>query len=123
MVKSKTKISKQLKRKSNSDLVETILIAKKNIKWLEIASLLSGPRRKFTNFNLDEINEKSKDGETVVIAGKILSSGNLDKKITVVALNFSERAREKLLKSKIPFLSIFEEIKKNPDGKNVKILK
>ena len=123
MVKSKTKINKQLKRKSNFDLVETILTAKKNSKWLEVASLLSGPRRKFTNFNLDEINEKSKDGETVVIAGKVLSSGNSNKKITVVALNFSERAKEKLLKSKIPFSNITEEIKKNPNAKNIRILK
>ena len=98
MVKSKTKINKQLKRKSNFDLVETILTAKKNSKWLEVASLLSGPRRKFTNFNLDEINEKSKDGETVVIAGKVLSSGNSNKKNNGCCIKFFRKGKRKTLK-------------------------
>ncbi len=121
-MKSKTKIGKQVEKKKNIVLVETILNAKKQGKWIKIASLLSYPRRKRKDWNLDEIDENSKEGETLVAPGKVLSQGEINKKIKIVALGFSEQAKEKLLKSKIAFSSISEEIKKNPEAKNIRIL-
>ncbi len=121
-MKTKTKIDKQIQKKSNKELVETIIAAKKKDKWLKVARILSGPRRKAVSLNLEEINENSKDGETIIVPGKVLSQGEMDKKIKIVALNFSEKAKEKLLKSKIPSSSIIEEIKKNPDIKKGRIL-
>jgi large subunit ribosomal protein L18e len=121
-MKTKTKIDKQIQKKSNKELVETIIAAKKKDKWLKVARILSGPRRKAISLNLEEINENSKDGETIIVPGKVLSQGEMDKKIKIVALSFSEKAKEKLLKSKIPSLSIIEEIKKNPDIKRGRIL-
>lgn len=121
-MKTKTKIGKQLERKNNKELVGTILAAKKKDKWLKVARILSGPRRKAIGLNLEEINENSKNGETVVIPGKVLSQGEISKKVTIVAQSFSEKAKEKLLKSKISHLSIIEEIKKNPDMKKCRVL-
>ncbi len=121
-MKTKTKIGKQIQKKSNKELVETILAAKKKAKWLKVAGILSGPRRKSVSLNLREINENSKDGETIIVPGKVLSQGEISKKVKIVALGFSEKAKEKLLKSKIPSLSIIEEIKKNPDIKKCRIL-
>ena len=123
MIKSKTKIEKQTKKKTNSILVETIRGCKKNPKWLEIASILSGPRRKLKAMNLDEIEKQAKEGEIIIIPGKVLSQGELNKKIKIIALNFSEKAKEKLLKSKHEILSIIDGIKKYPEAKGVKILK
>jgi large subunit ribosomal protein L18e len=121
-MKTKTKIDKQIQKKSNKELVETIIAAKKKDKWLKVARILSGPRRKAVSLNLEEINENSKDGETIIVPGKVLSQGEMDKKIKIVALSFSEKAKEKLLKSKILSSSIIEEIKKNPDIKKGRIL-
>ena len=121
-MKTKTQIDKQIQKKSNKELVETIIAAKKKDKWLKVARILSGPRRKAVSLNLEEINENSKDGETIIVPGKVLSQGEMDKKIKIVALNFSEKAKEKLLKSNIQSSSIIEEIKKNPDIKKVRIL-
>jgi large subunit ribosomal protein L18e len=121
-MKTKTKIDKQIQKKSNKELVETIIAAKKKDKWLKVARILSGPRRKAISLNLEEINENSKDGETIIVPGKVLSQGEMDKKIKIVALSFSEKAKEKLLKSKILSSSIIEEIKKNPDIKRGRIL-
>mgnify|MGYP001613512789 CR=1 FL=1 len=45
MTKSKTKIESQLRRKTDDELVETTIAAKKQEKWVEVASILSGPRR------------------------------------------------------------------------------
>ena len=122
-MKTKSKIEKQLQRKTNSILVETIIACKKNKAWLKIAEILSGPRKNRTNLNLEELNKKIKDEKTVVVPGKILSQGELDKKIKIVALGFSEKAEEKLKKSGTETLIILEEIKKNPEAKGVKILK
>lgn len=48
----------------------------------------------------------------VVIPGKVLSQGEIKKKIRVVAYKFSEKAKEKLLKEKIQISSIMDEIKR-----------
>jgi large subunit ribosomal protein L18e len=123
MVKSKTKIEKHVKKKTNPELVKTIISAKKNDNWIEIASILSGPRRKRININLREINDIAKQGEIIVVPGKVLSQGEISKKVKIVALSLSEKAKEKLLKSKYDFSSIIEEIKLNPGAKGIKILK
>lgn len=122
-MKSKTLIEKQLKKKMNPELVETIIQAKKKEGWLEVATMLSAPRAKRINMNLNRINDEAKDGETVVIAGKVLSQGDLDKKIKVVALAFSKKAKEKISKARGETLTILEEIKKNPEAKNVRFLR
>ncbi len=121
-MKSKTKIEKQLKRKTNPKLVETILKAKKNEKWLKIANLLSRPRKQRINLNLDKINELVEEGENIVIPGKVLSQGKIDKKINLIALDFSENALEKISKKGIKYQTILEEIKKNPEAKGIKII-
>ena len=57
-----------------------------------------------------------------MVPGKILSQGDLDKKIKVVALGFSEKAEEKLKKLGLEIFTILEEIKKNPEAKELEIL-
>jgi len=122
-MKSKTQIDKQLQKKTNSELVETIIQAKKKMKWIEVAGMLSSPRTNMTTLNLDQIDGQVKDGETIVIAGKVLSQGELTKKIKIVALAFSEKAKEKILKAKGEISLISEEIKKNPEAKGLRFLK
>lgn len=123
MVKSKTLIEKQLQRKKNPELVKTLLAAKKNDSWLEIASILSKPKRKRINLNLSEINKKTKDEKKILIPGKVLSQGEINKKIKVISLSFSEKAKEKLLKAGCQISNILEEIKSNPSAQGIKILK
>ncbi len=116
MAKSKTKIEKQTKKKSNPELVETIRLAKKHEKWLEVAGVLSTPRRKKIEINLDKIKEDS------IVPGKVLSGGEATKH-KVVAFSFSEKAKEKILKAGGKAINIIEEIKQNPEMKGLKILK
>ena len=122
-MKSKTLIDKQLKRKTNPELVETLIKGKKNEKWLEVLGNLSGPRRKRIDMNLKEINDKVESGDKIVIPGKVLSQGEIGKKIKISALNFSEKAKEKLLKAGCEVNSILEEIKSNPSAEGIKIIK
>jgi large subunit ribosomal protein L18e len=122
-MKSKTKIEEQLERKNNPELAKTIILAKKNSGWLEAARILSGPRKSRINLNLDEINKEAKEGEKVVVLGKVLSQGKIEKKIKIIALNFSERAKEKILKEHCEFSTILEEIKRNPNAEKLRFLK
>lgn len=122
MTKSKAKIERQLQKKTNSELVETIIAAKKKEAWNKVAEILSSPRRKRIDMNLDKIDSEAKEGEIIVVPGKVLSQGELNKKIKLVALSFSEKAKEKILKAKGEVLIILDEIKKNPNAKGIKIL-
>ena len=123
MTKSNTRIEKQLEKKTNSELVETIIAAKKKEAWKNVAEILSSSRRTRINLNLEEIDKKAKEGEHIVVPGKVLSQGEIDKKIKISAFSFSEKAKEKILKSKGETMTLLEEIKKNPEAKNVRFLK
>ena len=122
-MKSKTLIEKQLKRKTNPDLVQTIILSKKNLNWIEVSASLSGLSNNRVVLNLDFIDKQAKEGETIVIPGKVLSMGELTKKIKIVALAASKSAIEKINKNGSTFTTIIEEIKSNPEGKGIKILK
>lgn len=122
-MKTSTKIEKQLRKKTNQELVETIIKSKKSKNWFEVAKIISGPRRKRIVMNLDEINKVAKEGEHVLVPGKVLSKGNVDKKIKIVASCISEVAKEKLEKAKISYTNMLDEIKKNPEAKGLRILK
>jgi large subunit ribosomal protein L18e len=119
----KTRIERKLRRKTNQNLVETIIACKKNEKWLEVAHLISMPSKKQNRINLFDINTNAKNGEIVLVPGKVLSKGELEKKVKIVALGYSESAKEKLKKNKIEMSTIDEEIKKNPEAKNIHIIK
>lgn len=121
-MKSNTKINEQTKKKTNPELVGAILAAKKNESWKRVAEILSSPRKNKRQENLTKINAEAKEGDVIVIPGKVLSMGELNKKIKVVALSFSKGAEDKILKANSTISTIVDEIKKNPTAKAVKIL-
>ena len=123
MTKSNTKIKKQTVKKTNPEIVETINLARKNKKYITIAELLSRPRSQRIEFNLNEINNLSSNNNRILVAGKVLSQGEIDKKIDIIALNISKNAKEKLLKSGCKISSIIDEIKNNPECSGITILK
>lgn len=121
-MKSKTLIEKQIKKKNDKELVETIIAAKKNKNWFRVAEVLSGSRRKRVNVNLDEIEKNLGSEKIIVVPGKVLSQGEVSKKVKVVGFKFSERAKEKLIKKGCEITSIINEINKNPKAEGVKII-
>ena len=122
---SKTKIKMDLRRKTNPEVINVINLARKHKAWLPLAKILAGPTRKYADYNLKDLNEKvSAEGVSIaVVPGKVLSSGDLNKKIKICALSFSKSAIDKLKKSKTDFCTIAEEIKKNTEAKGVKIIR
>ena len=107
----------------DSYIVETIISAKKHKEWLQLARIISGPKRNYLNINLKEIDAKTSEGDTVIIPGKVLGTGDLSKRIKVCALYFSDSAKDKLTKNKSQMCKIIDEIKKNQKAEGVKILR
>jgi large subunit ribosomal protein L18e len=118
---SKSKIENRIRQKRNPFLITTAIALKKTNP--EIAKILVMPKRKMVRFNLEQLDVQLKDGDKVVIPGKVLGEGELTKKVTIVAYSFSENAVEKLKKAKVDFANLSEEIKTNKKLNDYKILR
>jgi large subunit ribosomal protein L18e len=90
--------------------------------WKTLENELSGPRKDRREINLAALSKFTKEGDVVVVAGKILGGGEIDHKVTVCAFSFSVAAVKKILSSGGKILFFADLIEKHPDGKGVKIL-
>jgi len=59
----------------------------------------------------------------VLIVGKVLGQGEIKNKKTVIAIGFSEQAKEKLKKAGCEIKTIKQELEKDKELKGLKILK
>jgi large subunit ribosomal protein L18e len=89
---------------------------------IEVAKKLEKSKRKRPEVNLSKLNRVCKEKETVIVPGKVLSSGILKKPLTVAAASFSMTAVEKIQEAGGKTLSIRELIDSNPKGKNIRIV-
>lgn len=91
--------------------------------WRAISKKLTKPRRLRSEVNLSKISRCSKESDkAVIIPGKVLGSGEIDRPITVAAISVSEGARLKIEAAKGRVISISELVAENPKGTGVRIL-
>ena len=90
--------------------------------WKDIAEKLSKSTRQKVEVNLSDIERHVNDGETILVPGIVLSSGNLTKKVNIAAWRFSKSAEQKIRDSNGKIMTIEELVKENPKGSNVKII-
>ncbi len=90
--------------------------------WKRIATDLEKPSRRRRIVNLWKVEQLAKEGELIVVPGKLLGDGVLTKKVTVAAASYSAEALKKLAASGCTALSLRELVKAHPDGKNIRIL-
>lgn len=121
-MKSIGKLRRSIGKKTLPPLVETLIAARKQKAWHRVAYKLAGPTRKHASVNLDYIERHTKEGDTVIVTGKVLSSGSVSKRIRIGALSFSQAAHQKLKTGKAEIIAILDEIKKNPKAEGVKVL-
>jgi large subunit ribosomal protein L18e len=119
---------KRSTRSTNPNLVNLIRLLKKKARenkaaiWRDAAERLSKPRSIRISVNVSRINRYTKEGEQVLVPGKVLGSGLINHPVKVAALYFSDQARFKILKAKGKCLPVPELIEMNPRGTNVKII-
>ncbi len=115
-------------KSTNPELIMLIRALKKQSQesqtelWLSLAERLTSSNRNRVAVNLSRLNRFTKEGETVVVPGKVLGAGQADHALTVAAFSFSDVAKSKIVATKGKCLSIQDLMKKNPTGKNVKIM-
>jgi len=90
--------------------------------WKDIALRLERPSRNWPEVNLDRISKYTGQKEIALIPGKVLSTGNLTKKVSIAAWSFSEKSQEKIMNAGGKYMTIEELIKSNPKGKDIRIL-
>ena len=119
---------KQISRKSNSELVNTVEELKRASRendapiWKSIAKRLEGPNRNWPVVNVSKIEYNVSKNGKVVIPGKLMGGGTLSKKVTVSAYSFTKSAVEKIEDAGGKCMIYNDFIKKNPSGKDVVVI-
>jgi len=123
-----SKIRKLMKRKTNPNLIKLIdnllkASAMNNAPiWKDIAERLAKPKRLYAEVNVSKIQRYAKEGEIIIVPGKVLGGGKITKPVTVAALSFSETARKKIIEAGGKCLTIKELLEMNPTGSGVRIM-
>jgi len=115
---NKSKIEKRMKQKMDASLVATIIKLKKTNPV--VAKELARPKRRWPVVNLKDIDMIKGD---VLVAGKVLSAGDLSGAKKIVAWGVSARALDKIKNAKGTFSFIVDEVKKNPELNGLDILR
>lgn len=103
-------------------LIMNLRKTKKRI-WRTIAEQLQKPRRTKVAVNLSKINRHTKEGNVIIVPGKVLGSGLLNHKVSIAALVFTKQAKEKIKAAGGESITIEELVSRNPNGSNVLIVK
>jgi large subunit ribosomal protein L18e len=91
--------------------------------WRDIALRLEKAKANWAEVNLSKLERNASEGDIVVVPGKVLGSGALNKKLTVAAYAFSESAKMKIEAAGGRNLTIMELVKELPQGAGVKLMR
>ena len=90
--------------------------------WKRIAFDLEKPTRSRRVVNLSRIDKNSNKNELIVVPGKVLGAGEINKSVIVAAWQFSGQAKEKITKAKGDCMTIQELLAKKPKLSEVRII-
>lgn len=90
--------------------------------WRDVAKRLERNRRDWSEVNLGRVSRTARDGETVVVPGVLLSSGELTKPVTIAAFRTSAGARAKVERAGGTVVGLSELAASNPTGRGVRIV-
>ena len=120
-------MAKGIERKSNPVLVATISDLKAAGRegapvWRDIALRLEKPSRNWAQVNISKVDAYARDGENVIVPGKLLGAGELGRAVTVIAFNASSSAKAKIAAAGGKVLTLQEGAKAFPKGEKCRIL-
>lgn len=84
--------------------------------WKDLADRLNSSRRKRISINLWKLEKLSNkfQNKTFIVPGKVLGKGEINKSVNVIALEFSEKAKQKINEKKGKIFSFEEAVKLKP---------
>jgi large subunit ribosomal protein L18e len=90
--------------------------------WNRVAEDLEKATRSRRVVNVSRLSRNTAANEVVVVPGKVLGSGALAHSVTVAAWDFSASARSTIENAKGKCITILDLVKKEPKGKNIRII-
>jgi large subunit ribosomal protein L18e len=90
--------------------------------WREAAKLLASGRATWPEVNVGNLSHVG-EVSAVFVPGKVLGTGDLDKKLDVGAFSFSAAARSKIERAGGKVLSVEEFVRQYPQGSGVALVK
>ena len=101
-------MAKKLETKKLIASMEKAARTTKKLLWTDLAERMAKPTRGKVEVNIDSINKLAlaHKGKVLIVPGKVLSRGELDQKVTVVAVAASESAKAKIAEAKGEFIAL-----------------
>jgi large subunit ribosomal protein L18e len=90
--------------------------------WKDIALRLSRSRKRTAEVNLSKLNRVAEEGELIVVPGKVLGSGTIEKSLSVTTFEVSMSARDKIEDAGGRIMDFQELLAENPKGTSVRIV-
>jgi large subunit ribosomal protein L18e len=82
----------------------------------KLYKMVSKPRRARVSVNIYKLERMSKEGERVIIPGKVLSDGKLTHKVKIAALNYSAGAKKEITNSGSEMVTLESLLKEKAKG-------
>ncbi|MEM0118632.1 MAG: 50S ribosomal protein L18e [Conexivisphaerales archaeon] len=83
---------------------------------------LEGSRRRMAKVNVGKLSAIAEEGSYVLVPGKVLGSGKMEKKLIVGALDYSSEARKKIVSAGGEALTLTEFIKRYSDKEGIRLV-
>ncbi len=90
--------------------------------WKRVAELVERPARQHVVVNIGKIERHTRDGDIVVVPGKVLGAGVLTHRVTVAALSASAAARSSIVSAGGTLITIDQLMAQMPNGAGVTII-
>ncbi len=107
------RIIKKLKQKAKTEHVAM---------YDKISEELSRVRKNRRAVNIRKINRFTKEGDIVVVPGKVMGDGFLDHKVEIAAFSFTSGAEEKIAQSESTALTIEDFVENWKPVSNIKFI-
>lgn len=94
----------------------------KSLIWRALEREISKTRSIRREVNISRLSSVTKNGEVIIVPGKILGSGEMDHQLTVCAFSVSDSAAYKITQVGGKIITLNELIDKYPNGRGVRII-
>ncbi len=91
--------------------------------WRDVARRLEGPARNWAEVNVSKVSKYAEENDTIVIPGKLLGAGDIDKKVTIATYRASKSAVKKVESAGGKVIGMLELAGSNPKGSGVRIMR
>jgi large subunit ribosomal protein L18e len=115
-------------RKTNLELVRlveslyTISAKERSPIWRDVAMRLEKSVGNRAVINLSRLDRYTKEGDVVVVPGKVLGMGRISKKITISAYSLSSSAVAKLEQAGCKLYDLRSLARDNPKGSGIRLM-